>query len=250
MGKALIEIIHLDLNIVEHCNFHCTACSHASPLHKPWSMGLEEAEQDILALKPFLKVRNVNIVGGEPTLHPQLVEIMRLLKRIRLDEATHVITNGSLLPRMTEEFWKELEFLKVSIYGRLDPAIPLMVEEKSKELGFGIEMTEFKEFFLQLEAIPDGSSFHDCPWKTDCYTVHRGYFYLCPQTTFFPGTLMGLPKHVDGLPLKGLTEDKLHDFMHRTEPFNACRTCRGYTKKVPWSETKGREEWVKNSQLN
>lgn len=244
----MIEIVHLDANVVSHCNFSCTACSHVSPLHKPWFMALEDFERDLMALKPILKVRNLNLVGGEPTLHPRLVDFMRAAKRIRLDEQTHVITNGSLLPRMSDEFWRELEFLKISIYAKLSNEIVELARAKSKEYGFGIEATEFKDFYLQLTSPTDGrQSFEHCPWKADCFTVHNGYFTLCPQSTFFPKTLMGLPEHTDGLALEGITEETLRAFMGRTEPLKSCSICTGSREKsIPWKES-DRKNWIAES---
>lgn len=243
-----IEILHLDCNIVEHCNFSCTACSHVSPLHKPWFMALEDFERDLLALKPILKVRNLNFVGGETLLHPKLLAFMRSAKRIRIDEQTHVITNGSLLHKMSEEFWQELEFLKVSVYAKLDKANLDLANAKAKQYGFGIEATEFKDFYLQLTAPTDGKeSFAHCPWKMDCYTVHNGYFTLCPQSTFFPKTLMGLPQHTDGLALDGITEDTLRAFMGRTEPLKSCSICTGSkAKSIPWKES-NRQNWIQEA---
>lgn len=245
----MIQVPHLDLNVVEHCNNRCAACSHASPLLKRWVMPLETARRDLLTLKPFFRCRNVHVVGGEPTLHPELVQILRVIKQVRLDERTVVITNGRLLPEMSEDFWRELEYLNLSVYPNLDPTIPGLAVSRSKEFGFGLGITEITEFYQQLDTVPDGSSFHNCPWKTDCYTVHDGCFYLCPQSTFFPQALMGLSATIDGLPLAGLNEAGLRAFMDRKQPFNACRTCRSYTKKIGWRESKTREQWIKDSTL-
>jgi len=245
----VIEIVHLDLNIVEHCNFSCANCSHLSPLHKPWNMSLDEIERDLAAVKSFLKPRNVNIVGGEPTLHPEIIRIMHLLKRMRIDEQTHLITNGSMLHLMGEDFWKALEYLKLSIYGRLDKDTPAMVAEKSRQYGFGYEPTEFKEFFRQFKPAPDDgvASFKMCPWKTDCYTVHRGYFYLCPQAAFFLNTLADITSPVDGLSLDGITEEKMLAYMNRETPFVSCRSCAAANLTLhPWQEAH-RKTWFETS---
>ncbi len=238
-------VAHIDLNITEHCNFSCLNCSHFSPLHKPWFMSLDQIERDLTTLKTVLKTTTLNIVGGEPTLHPKLLEIMRLVKRIRIDEQTHLITNGSLLPRMGDDFWSELEFLKVSIYPKLDSAIPELVRAKSEQFGFGHEMTEFNEFFRQLKDVPDDGveSFNKCHWKSDCYTVHRGFFYLCPQSAFWPGKETG----VDGISLDGITAESLDAFMDRKEPLEACRNCAAANMdKNRWRESK-RDVWLNES---
>lgn len=247
----MIEIGHIDLNVVEHCNFSCCACSHASPLHKPWSMPLEMIERDLTALKPILKCHSVQVLGGEPLLHPQIVEVLRLVKRVGLGRQMTVITNGALLPKMSDEFWRELDYLQISVYPKLSKEIVPFVHERKKQLGlkFGIGVTEFEVFYRQLKSEPDDGreSFKDCHWKRECLTVHRGHFHLCAQSTFFPKALMNLPAHTDGLPLEGITEEKLRAFMDRTEPFAACRICRANTMlSDPWREVK-RSEWIKES---
>lgn len=243
----MISIGHLDLNIVTHCNMRCAGCSHASPFSKAWFMSEETIQIDLLTLKPILTPRTVHIVGGEPLLHPKLTAILKLVHGMGF--RTSIITNGKLLPRMPDEFWKSLEYLQLSVYAPLDRGVVRLAEEKSKALGFGLGVTEFTEFYKQLIPMSDGSSFHNCPWKTDCYTVHDGFFYLCPQSTFFPSRFMGLAATVDGLPLDGITEKKLREFMDRKQPFNACKICRGYGEKMPWKESKTAAEWLKDSQV-
>lgn len=174
----MIDIIHLDLNIVRHCNMRCVSCSHASPFAEPWSMTLEMIERDLLALKPLIKVVNMSVVGGEPTLHKDLPDILRLLKKIRIDDRSMVITNGKLLPRMKDEFWEELEILKISIYPGFQESTLVLAKEKAEKYRFHLDVQEFPEFFQQFDVVPDGSSFHNCPWKSDCYTVHDGFFFL------------------------------------------------------------------------
>lgn len=244
----MIEIGHLDLNVVTHCNMACVNCSHTSPAAAPWSMSLETIEHDLTALKPILHAQNVNVVGGEPTLHKQLVEIMRLLKRIRLDISTVVITNATLLPRMPEEFWQELEYLSISVYPALNARCLELAHEKQKQYGFGLGERIFTEFHRQFRKEPnDGSHFHNCHWKSNCFTVHEGYFHLCPQGAFMPERFMGLGAHTDGLTLEGITEDKLQAFLNRTEPLNACRMCMANEMKpAPWMEAK-RSEWLQVS---
>ena len=61
---------------------------------------------------------------------------------------------------------------------------------------------------------------------------------------------MGLPQHVDGLPIDGLlTEASLLAYTQRNHPFEACKICHDLTEKMPWHEFHNREEWIKDSTL-
>lgn len=244
----MITLGHCDLNLVLHCNMRCVNCSHAAPVADIWSMTLEMIARDLLALKPFLKLHSLNLVGGEPLLHKEIVEVMRLLKRIRIDESTTVITNGTLLPRMSDEFWRELEYLSISVYPGLNPECLELAREKQKKHRFGLGERVFTEFHRQFRKEPnDGAHFATCHWKSDCYTVHDGAFFLCPQSAFFPKRFMGLDEKVDGLPLLDVTEEKLAAFLNRTEPLNACRMCcANEMRPAPWQEAP-RKEWEQES---
>lgn len=244
----MITLGHIDWNIAESCNMACVSCSHAAPVALARFLSLEQIERDLMALKPVLRCHANQLVGGEPLLHKDIVEIMRLMKRIRLDVATVVITNATLLPRMAEDFWRELEYLSISVYPTLKPECLDLARVKQKQYGFGLGERVFTEFHRQFRKEPnDGSHFSECHWKSDCYTVHDGHFYLCPQSVFFTKRFMGLEAHSDGLTLEGITEDKLQAFLNRTEPLNACRICMANEMKPAlWREAK-RSEWLQVS---
>lgn len=245
----MISLGHIDWNIAESCNMVCVSCSHAAPVAAPHFLSLETIERDLLALKPILRCHANQLVGGEPLLHKDIVEIMRLMKRIRMDAATVVITNATLLPRMAEEFWQELEYLSISVYPTLAPECLELAREKQKEYQFGLGERVFTEFHRQFRKEPnDGSHFATCHWKSDCYTVHEGHFYLCPQSAMFPKRFMvGVAENADGLPLLGITEESLNRFIHRTEPLAACRICMANEMKpAPWREAP-RKEWLEIS---
>jgi len=246
----LINIEHIDVNVVRHCNLKCVSCSHASPYATPWSMTLEMIERDLNILKPILHPHSVAIVGGEPTIHKQIVDIMRLVKRIRMDDKCMVVTNGKILHKMPEDFWKELEIIRLSVYGNISPETKPLIEKKREQYGFEYDAYDFPEFFQQFDVVPDGSSFHDCPWKTDCYTVHDGKFFLCPQSAFFKEVVPDLAGTDDGLSLDGITEEKLMAFMERKEPLNACRNCRAYGNPKPWRESKSKTDWMEASTID
>lgn len=244
----MIALEHLDVNIVTHCNKTCVSCSHASPYSKPFYMKLDDMIRDLDDLKNVAHFELVTLVGGEPLLHPQLVAFMHAAKASGICDKVCVVTNGSLLPRMKEEFWSALEVLRLSIYGSIKPNILPLAQERAEVHGFELLAWEYPEFYKQLKLRPDDGveSFRKCEWKTNCFTVHLGSFYLCPQSIFFPPRFMhSVPQ--DGLLLEGITEEKLEAFLNRTEPFEACKIClAGEKAAAPWREAPKRD-WEKLS---
>lgn len=246
----MIKLTHLDVNVTTVCNFRCASCSHASPFSEPYFMDEATFCADLKRLKEVAHFEQLCLVGGEPTLCKALSLFMVLGKASKIADKLVVITNGSRLKEMPREFWRQLDILRLSIYARLAPDILPFARAKRDEYGFELQAWDYPEFFKQLKRTPDDGveSFRTCEWKNDCYTVHEGYFYRCPQSAFFPKRFLN--SHVnEGLPLEGITEENLNAYLNRTEPFEACSICcAGARTAAPWREA-GRAEWREASTL-
>lgn len=244
----MIDLGHLDVNVASGCNFGCVSCSHAAPANAHEFMSPEVLARDLSNLKTVVHFQRIQMVGGEPTLHKELPEMMRVARASGIANEVMVITNGSLLKRMPDEFWQELDTLQLSIYPNLAPDIPEFAEQKCAEFGKPFYSTRYTEFHRQFRDNPnDGAHFKDCHWKSDCYSCHNGRFHLCPQSIFFPKNFMGLEEGVDGLSLEGITDESFAAFLERKEPLNACRICMANEMKPrPWAEAK-RSEWLERS---
>lgn len=82
------------LETTDRCNIYCLGCYRQQIAgHKP----LEEIKDDILFLKRWRNVYNISIAGGEPLLHPDLVEIVAFIKENGMEPL--VLSNGHALTR-------------------------------------------------------------------------------------------------------------------------------------------------------
>jgi hypothetical protein len=83
------NVPHAVLDILRGCNIRCRDCYNLQPYHlKP----LAEIEAQLDVLLRRRKLHSVSIVGGEITLHPDLVEIVRRVRRRGL--FVELFTNG------------------------------------------------------------------------------------------------------------------------------------------------------------
>ena len=213
-------------------------------------MKVETAVRDMASLSKFLHFDMVCAVGGEPTLAPKLIDFLDAMRASGIADKVCVVTNGSRLDKLPESFFQKIDILRLSIYKRLGSEMLELARSASEHYGFKLQAWPYPEFYQQFKAVPDDGveSFKRCPYKTDCYTLHEGHLYLCPQSAFFPKRFMGLEANVDGFPLADATDESLHAFLNRTEPLNACRICLGGDKiGKPWKEAKSNQDWMTQS---
>jgi organic radical activating enzyme len=88
------EIPHLTIETNMICNIACRSCYN---LHKNYVKPLAELKQEIVMAVQKRNLETITLLGGEPTLHPQLVEIIRYIKRKKL--ICQMLTNGIVFLR-------------------------------------------------------------------------------------------------------------------------------------------------------
>ena len=79
------------LYITDACNCSCPICYVAHDKKETFFMSVEEAVLRAKAAKQR-KAKNVMLIGGEPTVHPKLIEIIKELRQLKMK--IFVFTNG------------------------------------------------------------------------------------------------------------------------------------------------------------
>jgi MoaA/NifB/PqqE/SkfB family radical SAM enzyme len=89
------------LEITDICNLRCEGCYRQTlSQHKT----LDEIKEEILFLKRWRNPDNVSIAGGEPLLHPDILEIVRFIHQQGIKPI--ILTNAA---KLTPEFLQELK---------------------------------------------------------------------------------------------------------------------------------------------
>jgi cyclic pyranopterin phosphate synthase len=92
----------LRISVIDKCNFRCTYCMPAeglSWLSREETLTTEEIER-LTRLCVRLGIREVKLTGGEPTVRPELPEIVRRIRAIDRSLDISLTTNGYLLDRL------------------------------------------------------------------------------------------------------------------------------------------------------
>jgi hypothetical protein len=242
-----------EINATRGCTNACVSCNHASTRYtEPYFMEPDTLKRDLDVMKEHLRTKLLFVQGGEPLLHPKVVQLLSLCYDSGIAKQCGILTNGKLLPRMHDDFWEMLATrkmeLRMSCYPDLDPSIVPFVEDMAAKWGFFVrpqQISTFKPLFLKN----DGRTYFGCPWNR-CLTIHEGYFYLCPLTAFFPKQFMGLPETIDGIAIEGMTDDRLSAFLAQNKPLETCKICAGARGvDIPWHQNKSKAEWEKEAGL-
>lgn len=103
--KPLMRAV--ETNIVDYCNLNCKGCSHFSNLYKKGDMvPFEIYCRDLIQIANHINVRRFNLLGGEALLNNRLIEYMTFARNALPYSEIWVITNGLLLPKQDETFFK------------------------------------------------------------------------------------------------------------------------------------------------
>ena len=119
-GRAMT---YLRISLTDRCNFRCLYCMPAIGMKfQPKSEHLTDDELlRLVGLFAKTGVTKIRLTGGEPTIRPGLVELVRGIKSFPEIEEVSMTTNALLLGRMAEDLAEAgLDRVNVSI-DTLDP---------------------------------------------------------------------------------------------------------------------------------
>jgi cyclic pyranopterin phosphate synthase len=96
------SIEYLRISVTDRCNFRCLYCMPAAGLDwlpKDRILSYEEIAAIVAELAP-LGLRRLRITGGEPTIRPDLVRLVAMLRAVEGIEDIALSTNGVRLPEL------------------------------------------------------------------------------------------------------------------------------------------------------
>lgn len=229
----------LEINVAEHCNLSCRACSHLSPVVPKSLVDPAKIYRDLSVLARCYHVKSVRVLGGEPLLHPDLESVIDAIRRSTICDSVWVITNGRLIPRMTTAFWSSIDLVEVSLYPgqHLGAEAQDACRAKAKQHGVALRFhvrDEFQESYSEAGTEDDElvrRIFTTCNvvhrWR--CHNVIDGWFYRCPQSHFIAKVLRDGAEHVDGIKIDDDPSfpERLLAFLQSPEMPQACTNCLG-----------------------
>ena len=95
----MVYFRNLEIHVTHRCNLSCESCSHYSNHGHTSLLALDEAAEWMDAWHNRLNPQAFSLLGGEPTLHPQLGEFVVLAREKWPGAHLRLVTNGFFLQR-------------------------------------------------------------------------------------------------------------------------------------------------------
>jgi hypothetical protein len=254
----MIHLPHLETDITTACQLSCVACNHSVPLWRrrgPMTADPVQVEADLTRLARIAHADRWGALGGEPLLHHRLVDILRIARVSGVADRIEVWSNGLLLQRQRPDFWRAFDVLVLSVYpGKHDAASLEWITRKCGDEGIELVAKDERHapnFRTMLEPRPTepeatATKFARCFFRAFSRVANAGYFFTCCCAPHLPTLVQGRTYGADGVPIAGLDEQTLGEYLSRSEPLGCCTICAGRDTAVPitWREERDPERWV------
>lgn len=112
--KSVYEGIALEFHVLNACNLNCAGCNRFAPLQDSFDpIEIEDWTNQLLEIqKNIPNVKQLTIMGGEPTLHPKLLEICEITRKLFPSIKLYIVSNGTNINSIKQNLF-EYEQLNV-----------------------------------------------------------------------------------------------------------------------------------------
>ena len=233
---SVYDGIELEMHIVDHCNLNCAGCNHFCPLAEPFYISLKDFQNQLELVKEKLpSLKWLMLLGGEPTLHPQLLELCKIARNIFPHITIEILTNGKDLSNVIPQ----LEQFKIFNIRFTIAQYNILYNENDIKALCSVPGNTFswgRESFLQTLVDINGTQdmeknfFYHCHHQLPCFTLQDYKIFECPFAAhirhFIKKFNSNIPliENVDYLDLLTITLDKLEKFSY--QPKNICKYCK------------------------
>jgi hypothetical protein len=183
------SIVTVHVKLTDHCNLNCIGCNVFSPISERRFLDVGRYTDDVKRLRKILgNTLNIVLMGGEPLLHPDIVELFYTTRRLLKKAEISVVTNGVLMIRQDDLFWGALKENDITVR---TTKYPLDVdyegiEKRCRQHGIGFayheggetKTTRYVQGIDPKGTADAGTNFHRCIQRY-CTSLEDGKLFPC-----------------------------------------------------------------------
>lgn len=254
----------IQIHLTDHCNLNCIGCNHFAPIAEKYCIDCKVLEKDCMRLFELSdgKIDEVILLGGEPLLHPDICNAIKIVSQIfRRNTQISIITNGILLTKIERSFWEICHQYQTKIIITPYP-IKIPIHE-IKSLGdkycVKVDYGNISENIKTMECIPLDLSgtqdieynFKNCYKSNNCITLKDGRIYTCslvPHVVHFCKffNIPILPSESDSIDIYQADNiDEIRDFLSKPIPYCMYCNIKAIRRNIRWRNSqRDISEWT------
>lgn len=220
----------LDYHIIDACDRSCNYCSHYSNFTVPKNLAdLDKSIEEWTFWSQYLRPDNFILLGGEPTLHPQLIDFILAAKTIWSGSNITLISNGLHIDKFHRlEEVLQGHTLRITIHDKGVKGEEL--RQRCRKLPINVVFNETVQFWSRWYKINERGEkepFQDnnqrASWEScianKCHVLRDNSIWKCPQTAY--ASTVG----ITWFNYKPLTDPKdLKEWLEREDEY-CCSNC-------------------------
>lgn len=241
-GRLWVDKV--DVCITTKCNMRCDGCDHLIPYYEhPAHLDKDTVIASIRKLDEAAdRIYHLNILGGEPFLHPDLKYILEAVPTEKCD-IVQIVTNATIIPKdpeLLDVMRRKKVVVLMSEYSRSEKTRRALIGMLTQEgVACHVYCPKWTDFGAPQDYHHDRRAlkrqYYAC--KESCHNLRDGKLYACFRSSH--GSALGLVpceegEYVDLLHnTREQNREQLRRLIWRHEPLAACRYClRGTAENV------------------
>lgn len=255
---------YFEVHLTEHCNLNCQSCDNFSPLAEAQFVSRESFALDLFRLRHLAKdsIKLIRLLGGEPLLHPDAIELCEIARAYFSDSEIRLTTNGILLNQMSDKFWTSCKDNNITIEITFYPINIGYDKIKEKAEKFDVKVIPFgniekpEKFSYRNPINTKGDQNIEENWSKcyqvgSCTSLKDGKLYpcscvpnICHFNKFFGKSIPVTTKdYIDIYEIE--SKEQIEEFLDTPIPFCAYCNVNNRTRGKKWDVTKKDiKEWL------
>lgn len=233
----------IQIDVTNKCTLSCGECNRHIPYfkdHGNWFLSANELISDLQKLTTVLDFPVINFEGGEPLLHPNIIDLVRAAREHNFSKKIGITTNGELANKFTDELIGEIDIVQLSLYPNCSQK-HLDLISKLREFGKEVIITPISDFYNSFRKTREEP--RPCWLYRKCYNYAYGHVFRCPAV--YSINLITHGKIIDGVDLKDDNfKSQIDMMMLEDSVYDACHYCDiPKVNKTKWFET-NKDDWI------
>lgn len=236
------KLNYIELHIADSCNLNCKSCTHFANISKKNNfIDARILGNSLHRLNELFTLERIRLLGGEPLLHPDIINVLKATRQFLPCSSIELVTNGLLLNKMSKEFFETCNENGIKIIVSVYPVLKNKEEIEKILSSFKINYEFFPMVFTFTANLnPNGTSdkkeiFKNCKHNY-CRTLKNDNIYICPICTYIDKYNEYFNKNIPtGKGINIFAYSAKQIFKYLKEPEETCKYCTNITEYVDWS---------------